>query len=825
VQQRAVPLEIVGREAEQAALAVFVERVGAGPAALLYTGAAGIGKTTIWRAGQAAAEQRGLRVLVARGAEAEATLPFAGLIALLDPVADTVLPSLSEPQSSALAVAMRRAAPSHVEPDPLSVSLATMAAVRMLAQDRGLVLAIDDLQWIDASSRRVLEFVMRRLTSERIGGLITLRTDSGDSVRPLISSLPETSVHQLEVGPLPLIALERIMRERLGVELGRPTLVRIERASNGNPFFALELGRALLRRGIDHDAETLPVPKDIADLLRQRLASLSPVAADALLTAAALAAPTHARIITTLGGNEAASDGLDEAMRAGVLERSGESIRFAHPLLASVAYLDATDEKRCQVHRRIAAHSTDAEERARHMALGSQRASERVALALEDAAAAARTRGSPEAAAELAELALRRTPAGKPDRARRRGIAAAKYWMEAGDAEHARSTLEKLVPLAAHGPARAEILIVLADTYRGLDWEANTRLLNEAAEQAGEGLTRVAAEHRLARAAYMTSSDLLAGREHARHALQLAERVDDPSALAASQIQLAWLDWVIDGVVRHDLLDRAAGLHAQIPSALFESLINAKGLILLFSGEVDQARAHLRHTHKQAERRGDWNALAHALLELVTVETVAGNWQLALDLAYEAEAAAHLIAHRLLEAAVLIRKANVLAHFGRADEARRAGEEGLALSRQVGALDEEGVALEVLGFLDLSLGDPEAAHARLGAVLDQHRATGRHASFSADDIEALVMLGRVEEAERDLAQFERLAHERGHAWWIAQSARCRGLILGASGDHAAARIGCTWQEGTLDALLPPGRAVRTPAEGWTKWLMHGTSSP
>ena len=779
--------EVLGREVELAVVAAFLDRARSGPAGLLLSGPAGIGKTTIWRAGQSTAERSGSHVLMVRGAEAEARMPFSGLIGLLEPVADVVLPDLPQVQAAALAVALRRSAPLEAESDPLTISLATFGAMRTLAADRNLLIAVDDLQWLDASSRRALEFAARRLRSESIGWLVTARTGQPDTSRALVNALSEASFEILEVGALPLVALERLLRERLGASFLRPTLLRIERASAGNPFFALELGRALLGRGIRFAPEVLPVPEDIGGLLRDRLESLSSAAREAVLIAAALPSPTRRAIAAALGG-ELAAVGLQEAIQAGVLERDGEDVRFTHPLFASTAYDHSADEKRRTAHASIAAHAADPEERARHLALASDRRSERVARALEEAAKTARNRGSPEAAAELSHLALRRTPQRRAQDARRRGIAAARYLMQAGDSEQARIILEELLMATSSYPARAEILVSLADTYRGGDSEMAIRLLTEAAEQAGESLARVAAERRLASVAWTTLGDLSKGREHARTAVQLAEAAGDVTELAGSLVQVAWLDWNIDHAVPRELLDRIAGLHTQMPSALFESMLNARGLILLWEGEVDASRDVFLAARDQALRMGDWYALAHPLLELVTVELVSGHWARGLEIAQEAEAVGHLIGHHLIEAAVLIRSAHVLAHLGRVDEARQAGERGLALSRELGALQEESYALRVLGFLELSLGDAAAAHQRIGPSLVRFRAAGagpRHV-FDANDFEALVILGQFAEAEAALEPFERHVFERDHAWSMAISARCRGLLLAAAGDGTAA---------------------------------------
>src|SRR5262245_13155870 len=130
---------IVGRGAELQQVAALLDA----PAALVLTGDAGVGKTTLWEEGVRLAGERGFRVLAARPAEAEAALPFAALGDLLGPVADAV--ELPRPQRAALDRALQRADAD--EPaDRLAVSRATLGLLQGLGP---LVVAVDDAQWLD----------------------------------------------------------------------------------------------------------------------------------------------------------------------------------------------------------------------------------------------------------------------------------------------------------------------------------------------------------------------------------------------------------------------------------------------------------------------------------------------------------------------------------------------------------------------------------------------------------------------------------------------------------------------------------------------------
>ena len=198
-------------------------------------------------------------------------------------------------------------------------------------------------------------------------------------------------------------ALYELVRERHGLSLSRPTLLRLHELSEGNPFFALELARGLSEK------EQLTVPRELSELLRARLGALSKPTQDVLLAAAALARPTKETLERIDKGTDAA---LAEAVAAEIVEDEPDVIRFTHPLLASVHYRSAAAADRRAVHRTLADGSLDGDERARHLALAAEGPDEKVARALDEAVGLARGRGALASAAELAGLGVAMTPPG-----------------------------------------------------------------------------------------------------------------------------------------------------------------------------------------------------------------------------------------------------------------------------------------------------------------------------------------------------------------------------------------------------------------------------
>ena len=160
---------VLGRQAELDQLTAKLDAVVAGPCVVVVEGPAGIGKTTMWQAALGAARARSFTVLAARAAHTEATLPFAGLIDLFEAVPEAGLAALPAPQRRAMEVALLRRDPEETGVDQLAVSLGALQVLRTLAVDAPVVVGVDDLQWLDGATTRVLAFVLRRLGDERLG--------------------------------------------------------------------------------------------------------------------------------------------------------------------------------------------------------------------------------------------------------------------------------------------------------------------------------------------------------------------------------------------------------------------------------------------------------------------------------------------------------------------------------------------------------------------------------------------------------------------------------------------------------------------------------
>jgi hypothetical protein len=245
-ERRSVSPGAASRSSETEVIADFLNTSSREPAALVVEGEPGIGKTTLWLDALEQARGRGCRVLSARAAVTESGYAYASLADLLRGVETAVLDQLPEPQKVAVDLILLRAGGDSAATDQRAVSAAFLSIVETLAEMSPVLIAIDDLQWLDHSSRHVLTFAGRRLAGG-VGVLTTLRTTSGSDDAPgswLQLPTPD-SIARIQLRPLDFGALNVVVSERLKKTFPRPAMTRIYEVSGGNPFYAIEIAREL----------------------------------------------------------------------------------------------------------------------------------------------------------------------------------------------------------------------------------------------------------------------------------------------------------------------------------------------------------------------------------------------------------------------------------------------------------------------------------------------------------------------------------------------------------------------------------------------------
>jgi DNA-binding CsgD family transcriptional regulator/predicted negative regulator of RcsB-dependent stress response len=742
----------IGRDRERAAITRLLDPQGAEGCVVLLEGEAGIGKTTLWNAGVDAARAAGFTTLTAVAAASETQLSFTALRDLLDGVFDTIAAELAEPRRRALAVALLREEPPARPLEPGAISVAFLEAVRVLAARNHLLVAVDDVQWLDPASAEVLAYVLRRLDGEPVAALLTRRADHTDTLA--LERLEPARVRTIDVGPLSVGALGRILHDRLGVALPRPTLHRVVDAAGGNPFFALELARAL-GTAVARPAPgaPLPVPATLHELVSDRLSALPSPTLEVLAYAAAAARPTLAAVGLAAGVD--ASHRLEPAIAAHVVDVQGDAIHFVHPLFAAGAYGLADPAQRRHIHGRLASGTRDVEERARHLALATEQPDADVSAALEYAARRTRIRGDRVVAAQLFHDAARLTPDDEHDSRARRLLSAAGAVFEAGDTEGARELLEQVVAEVADGDLAAEA-----------NWRLGTVLAETGSSERPLQLWRTA----LALAVNpslaadiqrsMAVATIYAGHaddavEHARGALATAEASGDAETLAFALSTRALTAAITGDAAWRAYLDRALELESTLYLASSAwSPTAVAGECAVLAVDVDDALLHLSRVLDDAVENGNVEMELWAAHRLATAHLAAGDAHAAralIDLVLEL---ADATGQMRLPAARL--SAEIDAHFGHADDARERLETVVREAERDGWDRHLLLAHVALGALHLSCGEFDAATDNLAAGRRLAEANGaRNAALLlalVDEVEAAVGAGRPDDARDALAR-------------------------------------------------------------------------
>ncbi len=780
---------MVGRAGELARLGAFLEPGSTATSVVLIEGQAGVGKTTLWSAAIELALRGSWRVLLTRPTDAEATFAYAGLGDLLESVPDDALADLPIPQRKALRIALLRAEPEGLSPEPRAVAVACLNTLRSLSAQGPLVVAIDDIQWLDAPSAQALGFVIRRLDADSIRFLLARRVGdhelrSSGLDRALVNLTPE----RIEVGPIDPETMGRLLTARLGHSFSSSTLRKIHASSGGNPLFAVELGRESLRASPSGvTSGDVPIPRTLIDLVGAPVRVLPDATQRALAVVAALATPTADLVADAIG---APADGLlRPAVDAHLVVLEGDRIRFAHPLYAVAARSGLAPAEQRQIHARLAEVVPDPEQRARHLALATLHPDESTAAALEEAATRARARGAPDAAAELAGMARRLTPPDRPEDSARRGLFEAWGLMMVGDYAQVRSLVEGILSGALAADQRWAARHVLAVLYCwALDLHEGVALYRQAVDDLDDDdAQRLLWEGGLTGALDLLGENYREALDHGYAELELAERFDDASRAVTALRGIARNEQRVTGRMPVDLIDRALErewiVHdvrevAGWPSFCFADMLS-------WTDDLEAGLAQWDRLLAEATARGETHSLMDILSRTIICECALGRFDRALVHAEEGCELAQDRGATVFEAILVAERALVAAHRGDEEAARRDAAFAIELAAS-GNPQADRVAAWALGMLELSLGDPAVAHERLGPLVASRRLAGvaepGDMRFVTDEVEAMIGIGRLEDAETLLAWYEGLAEASVRMGAVAACARCRGLLLLARGD-------------------------------------------
>lgn len=795
-------------QAESHEVTEFLTRASKAPCALVIEGAAGIGKSTFWLAAVQQARDHGFRVLSARPTSAATVSAYAVVADLLTGVDPTTWANLPKPQRLAIDRVMVRATDDAVAADPRAIAAAFLAVIEQVADREELILAIDDLQWVDPSSASVIGFAARRM-SQPVGIVAAVRTEQHKNPGTWLQLYRPDALHRIEIRPMSLGKLHRVVSERLGRSFTRPTMVRIHQISGGNPFYAIELARA-----IDDEAVRpgMQFPVTLAELVRVRLDGLDSATQDLLLAAACLGEPTTELLATAIAADSNDADTLiEQAEKAAILVLDGHRVRFSHPLLSSGVYTSAAPARRQDMHRRLADIVTEPESRARHLALAATRGDPVTLESLDAAAETARIRGAPIAAAELLDLAI-----GLGGDTPQRRILSAAHHFNAGGASTARAMLTQIIDDPVPGPLRAQALNLL-----GMMSQVEDSLL-DGADYLERALADVEddVELRIQVLVSLAWVQVRLGRLDAsahsiRDAVEHAESLGQSGLLSRALGMRATVHMLIGKGLDESGRRRALVLddpRAAVPSVLRPTFHSA--MVLAWAGHCDDAHDQFAAVRQRCVDEGDESDLVFVSFHSVLNEIWRADFSQAALIAEDTFERAQPLGGALQLSAALTARAIVAAYGGRVNDARRDISEAIKPIRRSGSQLLTGSALAVQGFLEVSLGNHQAAIDALEPLLRRVMAAPEAteifvAGFLPDAAESLIQLGRLSEAEPLIEALEGNGRRLDRPWMLAAGGRCRAMSLAARDDLKAATAAVEAAMVQHDRLPMPFERART----------------
>jgi DNA-binding CsgD family transcriptional regulator len=735
---------------------------------LVLCGQPGVGKTTLWEAGVAGAAAGGQQVLAARASHAEAGLAFAGLIDLFETVPPGMLERLSVPQRHALEVALRREEPSGKAFEPLAISMAVLTVLRELAESVPVLVALDDVQWLDVSSVEVLRYAARRLTEQRVSRvrfLLTRRSEERSALETVWGARP---AERVELSGITVGALSRLVKERLGLALPRRLLRQLHQSTAGNPLFALEWARMFQEQGLPAVGSELPVPDLVDDLFADRFRGLAPP-----VRRVVLAVSLGPDIGWSELGTMVDSGALDDALESGLVVLDRFRLRAWHPLLGAAAVRCYTRRESGEMHRALAAVVDDEVLRARHLALASLGADIALATTVAKAAGTASARGAVYEAEQLAAHALRLTP---PDAVEypERLLLMARCHLVAGDMAATRELLVSRVDELPPGRARSTGYLLLGEAS---DYHTEERCLVSALQEAGEEPDLRATV--LARRSTMLAANrverIAEAEAWARQAL-VAARDAGPDVETRALSALAW-----SLALRGRPLDELSSASPRTAAVVwYDSVVERPlGVRLAFRGEVEPARAVFARLLELEEAHGDIRLSIVLRVQLCELALRCGDVRSATVFLEELEEWSWPddsgIAHTRLRA--------VLGAV-RGSPAPLEGIDDLTASLSYWAWDrlEMQRALGVTAMFDQ---DYPRAVKHLRSVWDHTRReqVDDPGAFpvAAELVEALTMCGDHQGAEEVTAHLARVAVAQDHPWGLITTRRCRAVMAWADG--------------------------------------------
>ncbi|RVX45816.1 regulatory LuxR family protein [Nonomuraea polychroma] len=707
-------MPLFGREAELKALAELIDDPG-DRSGVLIRGEAGIGKSALVAEAASAASAAGLHVLTTIGVEAEQNLAYAGLHQLLYPVRAGV-DALPAPQRDALRSALGLA--ESAEPSAYLAGLATLTLLADAAAVRPLLVVAEDVHWLDRASADVLAFVARRIESEPIVMVATLREgerphmqDAGLSPMPVDRLSDEVAAELLDsIAP----GLTPAVRARLLAEAA------------GNPLALTELPAAMGRHGgtgpllslsdrLGGLGPVLPLSERLERAFTARVAALPAPARTALLVAALNQSDSVSETLAATGlirGSTAEPEILAPAAEVRLIELAIGTVTFRHPLMRSAIAAASTLAERRQAHLALAEMLHEQpDRRAWHRAAATAGADEGVAAELDCAADRARHRGGIAAAIAALEQAARLSE-GQARKALRL-LTAAELAVESGS----RATAERLVrdaqALELSPRRRATAAWLLSGFEDGVreDVSRVSELAELAASVAADGEVEPAA--RILWGAAMRCFWSEPGPAARRSLLAVADRLpvpaDDPRMVAVA----AYVAPFERGGIALDLLRKLAGATGAAPET-----DRYLGSAALQVGAFDLAAQFSAAAAPGLRAQGRLGLLPRALAVQAWSRVRLGDLAAAVPVAAEAAKLAQETGQPFMYGLATAVQAEIAALRGDHGRARTLADEAERVALPAGARPVLATVQLARGLAALSEGRFDDAFAALSRILD-----------------------------------------------------------------------------------------------------------
>lgn len=735
--------DLFGRGVELHRIARFLDRAQHTGDTRLVRGEPGVGKSALLDAAADLADTAGTLVLRASGAEFEADVSYSGLNQLLLPLR-AELGRLAVGEHDALSVALGFGP--GPPPGALLVCNAALSLVAAAAEQKPVLLLIDDVQWIDRASAVVFGFIARRVTGHPIGVVMSCRTGSE-------TFLDRRGLTEQLVEPLDVHASEHLINDRFP-HLSPRTRQRVLDLAQGNPLALVELAAPLTGpepQAMDQ-ADVIPLSDRLQALFASRIAAL-PEPTRRLLLVAAFEGTGEIRVLREAAGESSGLGDLAPAEREQLVDvdDGASRITFRHPLIRSTIVAMSTHEERRHAHLVLAdSPHGDSERQAWHLAAAAVGPDETAAAMLDRVARRTMLRGDAlgavSALVRAAELSTTTTARG------RRLAQAAYIGAESGDSLGDIVNPEHLLAEARRaGPdSSGSLHAANAATFLMLngDGEVNTahRLLVGAIETADHGYRAddtalIEAMHTLLLLSWYACTPAH-WEPFFRAMRKLTPEPPEILALASK----TFVDPVRTGAAAAPELER---ILATLPDEQDPSRIIRIGAASVYLDRLaDTREAHWRVVHRGRDG-GSPRRHIGALMHLCLDDYLTGRWDESEELAHEGQELCTTTGFSFFRWYFLYNRAVIAAGRGRTDEAFALADEMTCWAKPRGVTSVLLYAHHPRALAASATGDFDAAFRHAAAlspagVLTPHVPQSTWVMF--DLVEAALRTGRDEDA-------------------------------------------------------------------------------